>query len=174
MKELYLSKEDFLKSKYIKQVSHIWKESFSKDLENIEEKDVISDVDITPWTIIHLYLSPKGKKVYGVACYFIATDEALSEDIIESEKGIESLVQQGIKVGDAYLHNLAINSKKRRKGIALKMMESAENHLKEIHRDRIVLCVLGENRPAIALYNKLQYKVARAIPLGFLMEKNLA
>ena len=174
MTDIFYSSEDFLKSKYVLQVGHIWKDSFPDDLGEFEGTDVVDNVDIKPETLIHLYLSPKGRTVYGVACYFLATEEALEENHSNTDPGEASLRDQGIRIGDAYLHNLAISKKKRRKGLALKMLMSAEKYLKDnCKRKRILLCVLANNPGAVALYNKLHYKVTRAIPTGFLMEKNL-
>jgi ribosomal protein S18 acetylase RimI-like enzyme len=171
MKHLFLTRDEFLKAQsYVRQVCGIWQESFPVLFTGIQTNHVVEHAQLSKHVLVHLLCTPKGRRVVGTACYYLASKESLQED----DAYTKNLLEQGVKVGDAYLHNMAIRKKSRRKGFAHKMLVEAQEYLKNDDRLRIVLAVYGDNLPAIALYNKLGYQVYRAIPKAFLMEKNLA
>ena len=53
------------------------------------------------------------------------------------------------------------------------LLQTCHDYLTKLKKQNIILFVEQGNIPAICLYNKFGYKVYRATPGGFIMEKNL-
>lgn len=63
----------------------------------------------------------------------------------------------------AYVYDLEIKEDHRGKGYGKMMMKLLEDEVKKIGLDSITLNVFGDNKTAISLYDKLDYKVTKQI-----------
>lgn len=99
-------------------------------------------------TIFEQYL-PNGLETEGQFLFNIVNDN-------EEKVGI---IWYGIaKENEAFICDLIIFEKYRRKGYGKLAMTLLEEHVKSMGINKITLHVFGHNQPAIALYEKMGYK----------------
>ena len=125
------------------------------------------DISLLPETSVGiLYLD---KVFSGMVFLLFPTDKFFEKESDESK----TLKEQKVSVDDCYLYNFCITREEQKKGYGTQMLNKVEEFVKKEDKKRIVLFVDGDNRGAIKLYCKTGYKVQRATPNGFIMEKIL-
>jgi len=145
-------------------------ETLCENLDEIKAGELNDEMGLVENATIAI-LPTKGKRsVIGMAFLLLPTEKDYATDC----KHFGNVKEQGVRAEkDAYLYNVAIREKDRRKGNARKLLAAVEKEMKSRNKEKLVLFVEVENIGAIALYNNLGYKVTRAAPKGFLMEKCL-
>lgn len=166
--------KETLPKRYLRQIIKIAAKSLpeiNEDLtEGLTDNEIRENLYILDETLVGVVTTPKGRNVEGFVFLWLADEKKLESD----EDFYKSLKDQGLTGdNDVYLYNMCIRPKSRRKGKALSLLARADMILKEKGKTKIILFVKGDNRPAVALYNRLDYRVRLATPYGFLMEKNL-
>jgi len=96
------------------------------------------------------YLAVEGKTVVGAILV-----------AVEQEESSRFALIYGIKVDEAW----------RRKGIGFQLMRQADVFMKEAGLDRIVLDTRPDNTPALSLFRKCGFVIARKSHEGFRLEK---
>lgn len=166
--------KETLPRRYLKQIIKIAAESLPEINEDLtgglSNAQIMDNLYLLDETLIGICTTPKGRKIEGFVFLLLADEAKLEQD----EDFYKSLKDQGVTgLKDVYLYNMCIRPKSRRKGKAALLLSMSEEVLKEKDKNKIILFVKGDNRPAVALYNKIGYLVKLASPYGFLMEKNL-
>jgi ribosomal protein S18 acetylase RimI-like enzyme len=154
-------KKDELTIEEIKKIKKIWKKSFKK-----KEED---DMELLDTTIIGT-ISDENKIIVAISFLLFPTEDLLKNSLIQSYTNIK---EQGVTKNDCYLYNLCVSKSKRKKGYGNSLLIKCHEYIKLLNKNKIILFVEHGNIPAILLYNKNEYKVYRATPGGFIMEKNL-
>jgi ribosomal protein S18 acetylase RimI-like enzyme len=154
-------KKDELTKEKIQKIKKIWKKSFKKKRED--------DMELLDKTIIGTILD-KNKKIVAISFLLFPTEDLLENSLSQSYKNIKD---QGVTKNDCYIYNFCVSKSKRKKGYGKALLIKCHQYIKDLNKNKILLFVEHENIPAICLYNKYEYKVYRATPGGFIMEKNL-
>jgi ribosomal protein S18 acetylase RimI-like enzyme len=154
-------KNDELDKEKIKQIKKIWKKSFKK-----KEED---DMELLDTTIVGTIVD-ENKKIVAISFLLCPTEDLLKNSSIQSYTNIK---EQGVTKNDCYLYNFCVSKSKRKKGYGNSLLIKCHEYIKLLNKNKILLFVEHGNIPAILLYNKNEYKVYRATPGGFIMEKNL-
>jgi len=144
-----------------KRIRKLWEKSFDKRSDD--------DMELLDTTIVATALDEK-KRIVAISFLLCPTKELLNSTDIKSYSNIK---EQGVTENDCYLYNFCVSKRKRKKGYGKFLLEKCHEYLKNLKKKRILLFVEHGNIPAICLYNKFEYKVHRATPGGFVMEKNL-
>lgn len=140
------------------QIIKLWEKEFKKTNE---------DIDLLPETTVGIL--SLDNILSGIVFLLFPTKSFLEQDSDLSN----NLIEQKVTLNDCYLYNFCITSNEQKKGYGKKLLEKAEEYVKKQGSCKIILFVEGNNVPAIKLYNKHEYRVQRAIPNGFIMEKIL-
>lgn len=151
------------------QAKSLWLDTFCTDLDDIEPGTIDDKMGFLDETLVAILPTKGGRKIVGMACLLTPT----KKDLAREDQHYQNIKRQGVREKDAYLYNLCIRVQDRRKGLASKLVGDIEEHLKMLGKERLILHVVKDNLSAVALYNKLHYRVSLATPDGFLMEKKL-
>jgi len=154
-------KKDELSKEDIQKIKKIWKKSFKKKRED--------DMELLDKTIIGTVID-ENKKIVAISFLLFPTEDLLENSLIQSYQNIK---EQGVTKNDCYIYNFCVSKSKRKKGYGKALLIKCHEYIKYLNKYKILLFVEHENIPAICLYNKYEYKVYRATPSGFIMEKNL-
>jgi ribosomal protein S18 acetylase RimI-like enzyme len=159
----FYEKDELTKGE-IKQIKKIWKKSFKK-----KEED---DMELLDTTIVGTVLD-ENKKIVAISFLLCPTEDLLQNSINSLIKSYTNIKEQGVTKNDCYIYNFCVSKSKRKKGYGNALLIKCHEYIKVLNKHKILLFVEHGNIPAICLYNKYEYKVYRATPSGFIMEKNL-
>ncbi len=150
-------KKNELSDKLSLEVQEIWEESFGGEIEmGLLDETIIGILFVKEEIVSILFLLNPSK-------------ELLDSD----NKYYTNIKLQGVTEKDFYLYNLCVTKKQRKKGYGKLLLQNSHKYVKSLNINKILLFVDNGNVPAISMYNKFGYSVQRAMPNGFIMEKNL-
>ena len=150
------------------EITNLWKQNFNDDMSLLPETHigVLSIDDI----------------IVGIVFLLFPTDLLLKKN----DNISNNLIAQNVTIDDCYLYNFCISANEQKKGYGSRLLEQTEEYVKEYVKEyveeyvkkqninKVILFVKGDNVPAIKLYNNFKYKVQKATPNGFIMEKILS
>lgn len=157
--KFYLKKD--LSKREKKRIRKIWEKSFDKKEDE--------DMELLDTTIVAAVLD-ENKKINAISFILCPSKELLESSDIKSYSNIK---EQGVTENDCYVYNFCVTKQKRKKGYGKFLLKKCHEYLRVLKKQKVLLFVEHGNIPAICLYNKFGYKVHRATPGGFVMEKNL-
>lgn len=150
----FFKKDDLVEKDRVKE---IWEESFGEEIEmGLLDETIIGMLFVKEEIVSILFLLNPPK-------------ELLDSD----NKYYTNIKLQGVTEKDFYLYNFCVCKKQRKKGYGKLLLQKCHEYVKSLDIDKILLFVDNGNVPAISMYNNFGYIVQRAMPNGFIMEKNL-
>jgi len=141
-------------------IRELWEKSFRKNSND--------DMELLDTTIVGFIC--ENNKIVAMSFLLCPTKEQLS---LDEPKSYSNIKEQGVTPNDCYIYNFCVSKSKRKKGYGKFLLQECHSYLSGIKKQKVLLFVEHGNIPAICLYNKFGYKVHRATPGGFIMEKNL-
>lgn len=134
---------------------------------NLWQKEFSGEISLLEETRVGILLIDK--VFSGMVFLLFPTKEFFDKETNESK----TLKDQNVTINDVYLYNFCITKEQQKKGYGTIILKKVEEYVKKENRKKIILFVDGGNRGAIRLYVKSGFRVYRATPSGFIMEKIL-
>lgn len=134
---------------------------------NLWQKEFSGEISLLQETRVGILLIDK--VFSGMVFLLFPTKEFFDRETNESK----TLKDQNVSIDDVYLYNFCITKEQQKKGYGTIILKKVEQYVKKENRKKIILFVDGNNRGAIKLYVKSGFRVYRATPSGFIMEKIL-
>jgi len=158
-------KKDEVDEEQLVVIKEMWEQSFGHG-------EDVGPMGLLDETIIGILVedSRECEEIIAISFLLNPTNELLDSDNIY----YTNVKLQGVTENDFYLYNFCVAEKKKKKGYGTFLLEECEKYVKSLNKNKIILFVKNKNIPAISLYNKFHFKVQRATPDGFIMEKNLS